>query len=201
MFVTLLVVKVEGKVIVSNCWQLWNMLPMFLTNEVLNESKFIDDKKAPRLISQIENKLQEKYSEYTFYNDFTSYISERKTIACIVAMFYNIDKIGVVGRTEFSEKNTSAFSKSYAQYSTFDLAIVRECFDIIYLLQKWNGFAIIDKKHEKFFVPFIVALAVFSRFHFLSNHLWPHNFQVFRSCLWLFMWSENRASLELTNEA
>ena len=95
-------------------------------------SKFIDDKKAPRLISQIENKLQEKYSEYTFYNDFTLYISERKMIACIVAMFYNIDKIGVVGRTEFSEKNTSAFSKSYGQYSTFDLAIVRECFDIIY---------------------------------------------------------------------
>lgn len=96
-------------------------------------SKFIDDKKAPRLISHIESQLQEKYSEYTFYNDFTSYISERKTIACIVAMFYNIDKIGVVGKTEFSEKNTQSFSASFKQYSSFDLAIVRECFDIIYL--------------------------------------------------------------------
>ena len=105
-----------------------------LAGEKITEalSKFIDDKKAPRLISQIESKLQEKYSEYAFYNDFTSYISERKTIACIVAMFYNIDKIGVVGRMEFSEKNTSAFSERYSRYSTFDLTIVRECFDIIY---------------------------------------------------------------------
>ena len=95
-------------------------------------SKFIDDKNAPRLISQIENKLQEKYSEYTFYNDLTSYISDRKTIACLVAMFYNIDKIGVVGKTEFSEKNIQSFSASFKKYSSFDLAIVCECFDIIY---------------------------------------------------------------------
>ena len=95
-------------------------------------SQFIDAKKAPQLISQTENKLQEKYSGYTFYNDLTSYILERKTIACLVAMFYNIDKIGVVGKNEFSEKNIQSFSESFKQYSSFDLAIVRECFDIIY---------------------------------------------------------------------
>ena len=101
---------------------------------VTKATEFIDTKfRDPKLISGIEDQLRTKFGKETFYNDFDAYIKEYHTIEHAIDMFYNIGKTTILSNRTFVEKNLNMFSVQYPQYGIYDIAMVKEGFEIIYV--------------------------------------------------------------------
>ncbi len=101
---------------------------------VTKATEFIDTKfRDPKLISGIEDQLRIKFGEETFYNDFDAYIKEYHTIERVIDMFYNIGKTTILSCRTFVEQNLTMFSGQYPQYGIYDIAMVKEGFEIIYV--------------------------------------------------------------------
>lgn len=86
----------------------------------------------PHLIKSIEEQLNSKYGNDTFYNDFCAYINENRTIERVIEMFYNIKAAGIISPKKFVEENLNAFSSTYKAYSPYDYSFVRDAFDLIF---------------------------------------------------------------------
>ena len=101
---------------------------------VTKATEFIDTKfRDPKLISGIEDQLRIKFGEETFYNDFDAYIKEYHTIEHVIDMFYNIGKTTILSCRTFVEQNLNTFSGQYPQYGAYDIAMLKEGFEIIYV--------------------------------------------------------------------
>lgn len=101
---------------------------------VTKATEFVDTKfRDPKLISGIEDQLRNKFGEETFYNDFDAYIKEYHTIEHVIDMFYNIGKTTILSSRTFFEQNLNIFSGQYPQYGVYDIAMVKEGFEIIYV--------------------------------------------------------------------
>ena len=100
---------------------------------VTKATEFVDTKfRDPKLITEIVGQLKIKFGEETFYNDFDAYIKEHHTIKRVIDMFYNIGKTTILSNRTFVEQNLKAFTVRYSQYGVYDIAMVKEGFDLIY---------------------------------------------------------------------
>lgn len=101
---------------------------------VTKATEFVDTKfRDPKLISGIKEQLRIKFGEESFYNDFDAYINEYHTIEHVIDMFYNIGKTTIVSNRTFVEQNLKDFTVRYSQYGAYDIAMIKEGFELIYV--------------------------------------------------------------------